>query len=127
MIERLPRRLSGRSSKCLSLLAMGWVCLCCGCALERSGVSADSNSRLPFFNFQFAPAKKDSANYHRSVQLEQRPAELVQPAKAPVQREVRLASWIPGLGQREALPLPLAELPAEPASEHVPLDELRFE
>ncbi len=127
MFKWSQRIASQRIPKCIGLMAIGGFCLCCGCALERSGVSADSNSRLPFFNFQFAPSKKDAVNPHRSVQLENRPADLVQPAKAPVQREVRLASWIPGLGQREAMPLPLAELPAEPASEQVPLDELRFE
>lgn len=49
-----------------SLLVVLVVALGSGCALERSSLSIDSDSRVPFFGFQFAPRRRPPA-YERSI------------------------------------------------------------
>lgn len=49
-----------------SLLVVLVVAVGSGCALERSSLSIDSDSRVPFFGFQFAPRRRPPA-YERSI------------------------------------------------------------
>uniref|UniRef100_A0A7C2JYN1 DUF3035 domain-containing protein n=1 Tax=Schlesneria paludicola TaxID=360056 RepID=A0A7C2JYN1_9PLAN len=51
----------------LVLFALG---LCAGCAVERSSLSIDSNSRVPFLGLQLAPSKKKEPVYQRSISRE---------------------------------------------------------
>ncbi|MBI1348284.1 hypothetical protein GC163_18575 [bacterium] len=69
-----------------------------GCALERSSVSVDSNSRSPWLGLQFLPSKKsDSSNYYRSISRQvdagSEPT-VIQTAAEPKRSEIRLSEWI---------------------------------
>lgn len=91
-----------------------------GCAIERPSVSASSLNPSPWFNFQVAPKKKDVSNHQRSIARTTTDRVTVQPAVAPVQKEIRwpelsLPSW-----RREAQIIPrtddIATPPGEPRS-----------
>lgn len=88
-----------------------------GCALGRSNVSIDSNSRAPWMNLEFLPSRKkaDPSNYHRSV-AENRsatpsaPTAEVTTAAPPAKKETRLANWLTPGGERTPLPLPRSDI-----------------
>ncbi len=95
-----------RRSRWWQWCSLALVGLFAGCAIERPGVSASSNAPFPWFNFQVAPAKKDSSNYQRSISRTTTERVTVRPAMAEPIKEVRRPEWrLPGT-RREALALP---------------------
>lgn len=88
------------------------VLLCSGCALDQSSMQMNSTSKMPWFNFSLAPAKKDTGNYQRSINRgHQQSADRlhVQPATPPAQREIRWAEWLSPQAARTSQPLPVTE------------------
>ncbi len=108
----------------MGLLVTGVVaCATAGCAIERPGVSASSLNPSPWFNFQLAPAKKDSPNYQRSIARAEHEQVTVKPAIAPVQKEVRWPDWhLPGI-RREAQLLPVTNDQPRQKSASLPSEE----
>ena len=77
-----------------------------GCALERPGVSASSLNPSPWFNFQLAPRKKETANYQRNIARTATDRVTVQPAIRPALKEIRWPE-LPSLSRkREAQLIP---------------------
>ncbi|HET6422583.1 MAG TPA: hypothetical protein VFG20_02795 [Planctomycetaceae bacterium] len=77
-----------------------------GCAIERPGLTASSANPSPWFNFQLAPKKKDTTNYQRGIARSATDRVTVQPAMAPVQKEVRWPELPLPLRKREAQLIP---------------------
>jgi hypothetical protein len=102
------------SRRPFSVLLFARIVLCgtlglSGCALERSSVSMDSNSRFPFFGFQLAPKKKEEPAYQRSIsQHRSRPSDVpkIQPAVREPERESAWPQWLSLPTARPVLPLP---------------------
>ncbi len=101
-----------------------WICrtltvfvvfMVAGCAVDRSGVSMDSNSRSPWMNLELAPSrKKDNApNYHRAIANRSdstAPAAEVKTALLPPKSELRLPQWLHPGSEKTPLPLPRTDL-----------------
>jgi hypothetical protein len=90
-----------------------------GCALERSSLSIDSNSRIPFFGFQFAPRPKPPV-YDRSVSRPKpgaEPSAKVKPALLETPKEGAWPGWLGLPTPRPTQPLPRTDvLAGEPAA-----------
>ena len=90
---------------CLVLLALGW---CTGCAVERSSLSIDSNSRVPFLGMQLAPAKKKEPVYQKSISRglsTKSDAAVVQLAVEEPRSDTHWADWL-SPAPRVSQPLP---------------------
>ncbi len=99
------------------LLVLGALLLP-GCAMGRSNVSIDSNSRAPWMNLEFLPSRKkpDTSTYHRSIaQQKSQSADVatIAPAVATPKKEVRLLNWLTPGSERTPLPLPRTDLELE--------------
>lgn len=87
-----------------------------GCALGRSNVSIDSNSRAPWMNLELLPSrkKKDTSSYHRSVNQRSgsstEDAVEIEPAVAAPKKEVRLLNWLTPSSEKTPLPLPRTDV-----------------
>jgi len=81
-----------------------------GCALERSSVSIDSNSRSPWFGLQLLPSKKaDTSGYHRSISRQpesEREQVSIVPALANPRSEFRIPAWLKPSASPESQQLP---------------------
>ena len=107
--------------KLLQLIAISSLCgLFTGCALGRSNVSMDSNSRAPWMNFELLPSRKkaDPANYHRSIAEQRSDAKSeasIEPALATTKTELRLPGWLTPGADRTPLPLPRSDAEGMPS------------
>jgi hypothetical protein len=89
--------------------------LACGCAVERSSLSIDSNSRVPFMGLQLAPPKKKEPVYQRSISRDraaQSEAAVVRLAQHEPRTESRWTDWLTPSPPRVSQPLPRTETPA---------------
>lgn len=103
-----------------------------GCAIEHPGLSASSMSKMPWFNFQVVPSKKDSPNYQRSIAREtSTPVELRHASSPPASNGIQWPEFrLPGL-KREALILPRTDdvirIPTKSATEEERVEHIEFD
>jgi len=96
-----------------------------GCAVERSSLSMDSNSRFPWLGLQLSPPKSKEPAYHRPIA--QKSGKRTDEAKVtlavdPPRTETKWADWLNPLPQRVSQPLPRTE-PDDAASTDADLIE----
>jgi hypothetical protein len=88
-----------------------------GCAVERSSLSMDSNSRFPWLGLQLSPPKSKEPAYHRPIAQKSGKMDEAKVALAvdPPRTETKWSDWLNPLPQRISQPLPRTE-PEESAS-----------
>ena len=106
---------AGCSTVIRVVVALGCAAVLSGCAIERPGVSASSLNPSPWFNFQLAPRKKETANYQRNISRTTAERVTVQPAIRPAAKEIRWPE-LPSLSRkREAQLIPRTDEDVTPA------------
>jgi hypothetical protein len=112
MIAMTPHRAAAWLLGVIALATMG------GCAVERSSLSIDSNSRVPFLGLQLAPPKSKEPAYQRQISRERKKSGADQPKVAlaveSTKTETKWPDWLNPLPQRVSQPLPRTE--PEPAT-----------
>ncbi len=119
--ERVMSRFRTNLTCCCWMILLSSVALS-GCALGRSSLSIDSNSRSPWLGLELIPGKKpaDPANYHRSIaQHRSQPGDQaeIQAAIQKPKKESRLPGWLNPMAERTPLPLPRTDVEPPPFAE----------
>ncbi len=114
------------------LIGLAVLLIAPGCAIEHPGLTASSGSKMPWFNFQLAPPKKDTPNYQRGIARNpDTPVELKYAVSPPATTSI---AWpdirLRGL-KREALILPRTDdelrIPTKTATAQGPVEHIEFD
>jgi hypothetical protein len=85
-----------------------------GCAMGRSSLSIDSNSRAPWLGLEFLPSKKEAPpNYSRSVKQQKSRGKdqvAITPATQSPKKERSLPNWLKPGSEKTPLPLPRTDV-----------------